>query len=167
MKTKHVIAPPLSALIVMIFFWGCQKKIDQQAENKALLEVDREFSRHSEDVGANKAFMDYLDDSAVLLRPNCYPIVGSEKIIERYSKPDTGFVLTWEPMFAQVSSSGDMGYTYGIYTVTSLSPEGESSSNKGTYVTIWKKDSEGKWRFVLDTGNAGLERKKPDLEGNE
>jgi hypothetical protein len=31
---------------------------------------------------------------------------------------------------------------------------------KGTYVSIWKKDENGNWKWVLDTGNPGLEPKK-------
>ncbi len=30
------------------------------------------------------------------------------------------------------------------------------SKEKGTYVYIWKKDSNGKWKFVLNSGNEGL-----------
>ncbi len=151
-------------LFILILFSACQKKINCEAETQALLDLDRAFSDHSREMGANTAFLDYMDSNAVLLRPNSKPIIGHQKIIERYTKPDTGFVLTWEPLFAKVSASGDLGYTYGIYTTSNLSPEGETSTNKGTYVTIWEKDKDGNWKFVLDTGNAGLERKKPDLE---
>jgi len=143
---------------------GCQQKPDQSKEAEILMELDREFSRHSEEVGANQAFLDYIDDQAVLLRSNRLPVVGKENIIELYSKPDTGFVLTWEPSFAMVSKDRGLGYTYGIYTSTSTSPTGESNINKGTYVTIWQKNEHGEWKFVLDTGNPGLERKKPALE---
>jgi hypothetical protein len=27
---------------------------------------------------------------------------------------------------------------------------------EGTYCTVWKKDKDKKWKFVLDTGNEGL-----------
>ncbi len=47
---------------------------------------------------------------------------------------DTGITLTWEPGFASVVSSGDMAYTYGIYTFAA-----KDTTTRGTYVTIWKK----------------------------
>jgi ketosteroid isomerase-like protein len=151
-------------LSMIIFTTACQPSPDPLDEANALLELDRQFSRHSEELGANKAFLDYIDDEAVLLRANRYPVIGREKIVELYSKPDTGFVLTWVPSYARVSKSGDLGYTYGIYKTESLAPNGELKINHGTYVTIWRKDKDGKWKFVLDTGNPGLERNKPDLE---
>jgi hypothetical protein len=44
-----------------------------------------------------------------------------------------------------------MGYTYGIYTLIV-----NDSAYKGTYVTIWQKQADGTWKFVLDTGNEGV-----------
>ena len=151
-------------MFMLVISSGCQKKTDQVSESKALMELDKEFSNHSLKVGPNKAFLDYIDEQAVLLRPNTYPIVGKEKIAKRYSEPDTGIVLTWEPSYSFVSKSGDLGYTYGVYHMKSPSPEGEPVINEGTYVTIWKKNDEGQWKFVLDAGNPGVERKKPDIE---
>jgi ketosteroid isomerase-like protein len=83
-------------------------------------------------------------------------VVGRKKIEEIYSKPDTSFSLSWEPLNADISSSGDMGFTYGIYTIHMDSPEGDKVTKEGTYVTIWKKNKAGEWKFVLDTGNQGL-----------
>jgi ketosteroid isomerase-like protein len=156
--------PATTLLLLTMILNSCQSKVDPVLEANNLLAVDREFSKHSADLGANTAFLDYVDDSAVLLRANRYPVVGVEKIIEIFDKPDTGFVLTWEPAFALVSKSGDLGYTYGIYKTEIKSPTGDPVISQGTYVTIWKKDANGKWKFMLDTGNPGLERKKPDLE---
>jgi len=121
-----------------------------------LLEIDREFARLSVEKGANESFLTYLDDDCVLLRPNRNPVLGRQKIEEMFSTPDTSFTLRWEPLFADIARSGDLGYTYGIYKVEMNSPEGKPITREGTYVTIWKKDQDGKWKFVLDTGNQGL-----------
>lgn len=151
------------AILGSITFSCCYQTTDPETGSEALLELDRKFSNLSREQGANKAFLTYIDEEAVLLRSNRMPIIGREKITEIYSQPDTGFILTWEPLYGTISKSGDLGYTYGIYTTESITPEGETLINKGTYVTIWKKDENGEWKFVLDTGNPGLERKKPDL----
>lgn len=124
-----------------------------------LMEIDREFARQSIAQGSHESFLMYIDDSCVLLRPNRAPVIGRKKIEEMYSKPDTSFTLNWEPLAADISKSGDLGYTYGIYTVVMDSPEGNVVTKEGTYVTIWKKDQHGNWKFVLDTGNQGLGKK--------
>jgi ketosteroid isomerase-like protein len=151
--------PLHAATVFTIFIFllaGCgDMKIKDQLANE-LLEVDREFARQSVEKGSHESFLMYIDDSCVLLRPNRLPVIGRQKIEEMYSKPDTSFTLDWEPLFADISESGDLGYTYGTYTVQMDSPEGTLVTMEGTYVTIWKKDENGNWKFVLDTGNQGL-----------
>ena len=55
------------------------------------------------------------------------------------------------PLDASVSDSKDLGYTYGVWQLTSL-----DSMRQGTYVTIWKKNQNGVWKYVLDAGNEGI-----------
>ena len=139
-----------------LFFTACNDDSKHERMLTELMEVDRAFSDLSLEIGAHESFLAYIDDSCILLRPNRNPVVGRKKIEEMYSTPDTSFTLTWEPLSADISESGDLGYTYGIYTIHMDSPEGVAVTKEGTYVTVWKKDMNGNWKFVLDTGNQGL-----------
>lgn len=140
-----------------LFFSGCNYSAKRQERLKEeLIEVDREFSELSSKIGSHGAFLNYLDDSCVLLRPNRNPIIGRQAIQSIYNNSDTSYVLTWEPLAADVARSGDLGYTYGIFTIKMDSPTGEKVEKQGTYASVWKKDKTGNWKFVLDTGNQGL-----------
>lgn len=143
-------------LVLPAIFSSCRESASRHDLVKELLEVDREFSRLTQEVGSNQAFLHYIDENCVILRPNRNPVTGKQKIVEMFSKPDSSFTLSWEPLYADVSSSGDIGYTYGVYTIHMDSPEGEKVKKQGTYAVIWKKDENGQWKFVLDTGNQGL-----------
>ncbi|MCU7523803.1 MAG: nuclear transport factor 2 family protein [Ignavibacteria bacterium] len=124
-----------------------------------LLKADMEFSRLSQEKGSNEAFLAFASDSAVLLRKNSYPVEGKSAIRSLLSRrPDTSFVLIWKPVFADIASSGELGYTYGTYEVRT--PGGLKLTGEGTYVTIWKRDKNGRWKFVLDAGNEGLRAEK-------
>ena len=128
---------------------ACVKPIPED-----LIKLDKEFSDLSRERGMKYAFMEYAADSAVLLQRNIMPIIGKEaiyKIFEAFS--DTGFTLTWEPLFAEISKSGDLGYTYGLYTNLIKS---NNSQARGKYVTIWKRQADGSWKYILDGGNEGL-----------
>jgi len=150
----------LTALLLpLLFLCSCDNPGERERMTNELMEVDRAFSDLSLEIGAHESFLAYIDDSCILLRPNRNPIIGRKNIEEMYSEPDTSFTLSWEPLSADVSESGEMGYTYGIYTVHMDSPEGTAVTKEGTYVTIWKKDKNGNWKFVLDTGNQGLGNK--------
>lgn len=147
------------ALVPLISFCNIFGQNDLQKEKELLMKTDLEFSRLSEEKGSNEAFLTYASDSAVLLRQNSFPVEGKSAITSLLTRrPDTTFVLVWKPMFADVASSGEMGYTYGTFEVKT--PGGIKTIGEGTYVTIWKKDSKGDWKFVLDTGNEGLKPKK-------
>ena len=118
---------------------------------KEIISTDIAFSEFSKKQGMKKAFLEYIDNDGILLRPNTGPIVGANAIDHLSQVNDSSFTLTWEPLNATASISCDLGFSYGIYTLAT-----EDTTTKGTYVSIWKKQKDGKWKFVLDTGNEGL-----------
>jgi ketosteroid isomerase-like protein len=143
-------------IIILIVVLSCVK--NSKNRNAGVLSLtDKEFSEMSVKEGMFKAFLFYIAEDGVILRDNSYPSRGRESLKERFAgKSDTSFVLSWEPLFEKISESGDIGYTYGIYT-SKVRSTGEIS--KGTYITIWQKQADGSWKFVLDTGTDGLSGK--------
>lgn len=118
-----------------------------------LLKTDTDFSNLSGEKGVKAAFLHYIDDSAVLLKPGLYPLTGvAAKQYYENQTPD--FKLTWLPQSGFIARSGELGYTYGIWTLAAT-----DTTLQGTYVTIWKKQKDGGWKFVLDTGNSGVGKK--------
>jgi len=146
----------LPFFITILLISSCKNKKDIKAtvaNKKELMEVDRAFSRLSEEKGMKNAFIEYIDSNGVLLRPDLMPIIGANAIDYLIQLNDTGFTLTWEPNNGDIAASGDMGYTYGIYA---MRPRSKDTTIYGTYTSIWKKEKSGKWKFVLDTGNEGI-----------
>jgi ketosteroid isomerase-like protein len=85
------------------------------------------------------------------------PSKGKETLKQYYAgKSDTSFILEWEPLYGDISVSGELGYTYGTWKRTEKTTK---QISRGTYITIWKKQPDGSWKFVLDAGTQGL----PDL----
>ena len=145
-------------VVFTLTFYSCnlfEKKNDYQpGEDKLkLMETDRAFSKLSEEKGMKNAFLEYIDSNGVLLRPDHLPLLGADAIDFLIQQNDSSFSLKWEPKTGVVSRSGEMGYTYGVYV---LRPGSKDTLIYGTYVSIWKKQTDGKWKFVLDTGNEGI-----------
>jgi ketosteroid isomerase-like protein len=140
-------------IIIFLSIISC-KKTAKTSSTGDLLKTDRAFSKMSELKGMHAAFIEYIADEGVLLRNNSYPLKGKESLIDLYAgSDDSSFTLVWEPLYEQISSAGDIGYTYGIYNNTE---HGSRVVSRGTYVTIWQKEEDGSWKFVLDTGTQGL-----------
>jgi len=122
-------------------------------EKQRMMDADRAFSKLSLEKGMKNAFLEYIDSNGALLRPNQFPIVGADAIDFLIQQNDSSYTLQWEPKKGEIAQSGDLGYTYGLYK---LQPGGKDSAIYGTYVSIWKKQADGTWKFVLDSGNEGL-----------
>ena len=132
------------------------KKKEPQANAFAKMEMmnaDREFSKMCAEKGMKTAFIEYLDSNGVLLRPGHLPIAGADAVDFLIQQNDTDYSMTWEPKNGVIAKSGELGYTYGIYA---LRPSLKDTVIYGTYVSIWKKEKGGTWKYVLDSGNEGI-----------
>ncbi len=122
------------------------------ANPQELIDADLAFSDYSLKHGIQKAFIEFAHDSVVLLKPNRMPIIGKQQLIDSYSgKSDSGLVLTWKPEKATIAASGELGFTYGLWTLVAA-----NDTSRGTYLTVWKRDAQGNWKYAADTGNDGL-----------
>jgi ketosteroid isomerase-like protein len=154
----------LFSVIVLLMLVCCKNSKKEKLppgafEKMELMDADRAFSAMSEAKGMKAAFIDFLDSNGVLLRPNHLPIAGADAIDFLIQQNDSDYTLTWEPRNGAVAKSGELGYTYGIY---SLRPSIKDTVIYGTYVSIWKKDKDGTWKYILDSGNEGIEEKVKD-----
>jgi ketosteroid isomerase-like protein len=122
-------------------------------EKQKMMDADRAFSKMSVEKGMKTAFLDYIDSNGVLLRPKQLPIAGADAIDYLIQINDTLFTMQWEPKYSAIAQSGELGYTYGLYA---LKPSAKDTTLYGTYVTIWKKQADGSWKFILDSGNEGV-----------
>ena len=139
----------LAVLLSLLFSCTDVKPV---ANSQELIDADLAFSDYSLKHGIQRAFIEFADDSVVLLKPNRMPIVGKQSLIDSYSgKSDSGLLLSWKPEKAIIAPSGDLGYTYGIWTF--IAP---GDTSQGTYLTVWKKNAAGQWKYIADTGNDGL-----------
>jgi ketosteroid isomerase-like protein len=146
-------------LVAVLASCGFNKKKEpppnMEREKLIMMDTDRAFSKMSEQVGMKAAFMDYIDSNGVLLRPNQFPIVGADAVDFLSRLSDRDYTMKWEPAGAGIANSGELGYTYGTYKVT-VTTGGPDSVFYGTYVNVWKKQENGNWKFVLDSGNEGV-----------
>jgi ketosteroid isomerase-like protein len=149
----------LALLVVVGLAGGCDYTCEVESADQ-LLEVDREFSQMSVEQGIDKAFDFYMADSATMLRDSVPPITGRDAINKLYEGIPEGTELSWEALFADISSSGDLGYTIGRWQYSASDTSGVVQTSYGHYVTIWKKQDDGSWKYVFDSGTSGTGEEK-------
>ena len=133
---------------------GKKSKINIEDKKAEMIAAEISFSKFSELKGTRKALMEYIDSEGVLLRPNIMPLVGADAIDFISQANDTAYTMIWQPKGGKIAESGELGYTFGIYSVT---PKYKDSIMQGTYVNIWKKQPDGSWKLLLDSGNEGID----------
>jgi ketosteroid isomerase-like protein len=119
-----------------------------------MMAAEISFSTLSQEKGTKQALMQFIDSNGVLLRPNSFPLVGGNAINFISQENDTSYTMLWQPKGGSIAASGELGYTFGIYSIT---PKNKDTVIYGTYVNIWKKQPDGSWKLALDSGNEGLE----------
>ena len=109
------------------------------------------FEKMASEKGIAEAFWFFADSNAVIKRSNDSLIHGKEGIRNFYSadyfKTAT---VKWSPDFVDVSETGDLGYTYGKYHWQSKDSSGKVNEAKGIFHTVWKKQTDGSWKYVWD-----------------
>ncbi len=135
-------------ILIILVLASCTKT-KPASDSQQLIGADLAFSEYSVKYGIQKAFVEFAHDSVTILKDKQLPLVGRQRLIKSYEgKSDSGQVLTWKPVKALLAESGELGYTYGLWTFTF-----KNNTSRGTYLTIWKKDVKGNWKYIADTGN--------------
>ena len=126
----------------------------QKVSAETLKQLEGEFMKAAAERGS-AGYISYYADDAVEV-PNGAPLITGKVNIAK----TMGFLddktnhLTWTPVGADISASGDLGYTYGTYEFSSLGKDGKAVIDHGKYTSIWKKQKDGSWKVVLDMGNS-------------
>jgi len=138
-----------------LLFYSCNKKKKEDSIAKwknEILKTEKEFTEMAQKDGISIAFLTFAADDAVVMRNNSL-MIGKKSLRKNFKNKESdssGNSLKWKPDFVDVASSGDLGYTYGKYVFTTIDSTGNTKVVEGVFHTVWKRQPDGKWRFVWD-----------------
>ena len=150
MKTLFSIVATLLVLAIS----GCAPQVDVEAERAAVLTADEAWSESAPDLDR---FLSFYADDGSLLPPDAPVATGHEAIraylSEGFAAPE--LALHWTTTKAELSRTGDLGYTYGTYELSFQDAEGNPVASQGKSLVVWKKQADGQWKVVADMFNRG------------
>ena len=129
--------------------------VDRVALEADLRRTDVEFADATAKRGV-EGWVSYFAIDGAQLSARAEVVRGHDAVREQMS---TFFAhgdrkLTWRPLLVQVSPAGDMGYTFGPYEVLAVGRDGATEVlRKGTYMTVWRREKDGRWKVVADLGS--------------
>jgi ketosteroid isomerase-like protein len=154
-----IVALSIFTLGVILVFSRPSVSAAPQATAETLKQLEGEFMKAALERGS-AGYMSYYAEDAVEVPNGSAAIQGKVNIAKTMGfLDDKNNRLTWSPVGAGISSSGDLGYTWGTFEFSSKDKDGKQLVEHGKYTSIWKKQKDGSWKVVLDMGNASPEPK--------
>ena len=120
-----------------------------QAGLAEILDADRAFAQTALGQGLPNAMATFAAEEGRVFPPGAPAAEGREGIVAHFQGWTEGDVLRWAPAGADVSARGDMGYSWGAWTLTRASGE----ASRGNYVSVWRRDPDGAWRYAANIAN--------------
>lgn len=145
-------------LLALAALAGCAPEgVDVEAEEAALLQTDEAWAAVAFEGEEIDRIVSYWADDATLYSPAAPPVQGKEALRQFLSESLAipGSSIGWEPAEVVVAPGGGLGYTTGENTLTAPDSAGNLVTIRGRYVTIWRKESDGSWKCVVDIFNEG------------
>ncbi|HKX82720.1 MAG TPA: hypothetical protein VJL58_00740 [Pyrinomonadaceae bacterium] len=117
-----------------------------QSDLQKVVETERAFARFAAEKGTKPAFLEYTAKDGVLFLPD------KVKAMDYWNaRGESKGLLSWDPNYADISSNGMFGYTTGNWEYRSAG-KGGIPEGFGEFITIWRREPDGKYRFVVDIG---------------
>jgi len=145
--------PNKSLILVFILFALLGWAGDIKADRAAIMKAERDFEAARANKGL-EGWLSFFAEDATSLDAGQPIVEGKSAMRERLQKRfNPNLLLKWQPVKVEVAASGDMAWSAGTWQLCDKSkPEGDAMAT-GKYLTVWRKQEDGSWKVVADTGN--------------
>ncbi|HEX5632700.1 MAG TPA: DUF4440 domain-containing protein [Gemmatimonadales bacterium] len=128
--------------------------VDTAAMTRALLAADRAFADSTAAHGF-EGWMRFYATDAVRLTMGAEIAQGLDAVRahDQGLFADSTVRLVWTPTGSGVFADGRHGFTTGTSAVVRTGGKSVDTVSRGAYVTMWRRDRDGIWRVILDTGS--------------
>lgn len=115
--------------------------------------ADQAFNQSVQD-GDRPRFLALIADKAIFSGGTPQELHGRDAVNAAWAPyfEKGGPKLAWKPTTAEALGAGDTGYTVGTWE-RRVTVQGVLKVAHGNYLTVWRKQDDGVWRVVYDTGS--------------
>jgi len=159
---KHFTIATLALTALTVMLAGCNQSATavtdtREADTREIRALENDWLKGATERNADKVLAYYADD-AVLLWPDASTVSGKAAIAavikDMLQDPNLAYSINLAEESMEIAKSGDLAYTRGFGTITMTDPKSKKAvAAKGKYVMIFKKQSDGHWKGIIDTYN--------------
>ena len=128
------------------------KPAGKEALKAELAKMEDAFCAMAKEKGIRAAFEYFAAPDVAFVDTDPRRVRGLAAVRERMGPDQPGVSVTWSAMFTDVSDDGTLGYNWGRYEWRSPGADGKERIRTGFFLTIWKRQPDGSWRYVMDNG---------------
>ena len=114
-----------------------------------LMTADRAFAHAARTDGLPAAMATWAAEDGRAFPAGALAAVGKDAISAQFAGRTAGDVLQWVPAGADMAARGDMGFSWGRWTLTRAAGE----TTTGNYVSVWRRGADGAWRYAANIAN--------------
>jgi len=139
-----------------------EKSSSTQSVEQLLRSLDGDWAKTAAGKDVEQTVAYYSDD-AIVFPPNATSAATKESIRNAWKKmfASPGFVITWKPTKVRVGKSGEMARVSGTYELTKNDASGKPINDRGKYLEVWEKQTDGNWKCAADMWNSDVATSAP------
>ena len=132
-------------LLTLVVFVRAQEFSNENLQS--MVNTERAFSKAAETKNTRDAFLANVNDQSLAFEQGQ---VTNAKT--KWESATAGVEwLYWLPSYADMSASGDFGFTFGPWSYRSNKGV-EKPEATGHFVTVWRKQPDNTWKIAIDVG---------------
>ncbi len=144
---------PFFTIVLLLFaltFPALTQEKDLPPAQAELVNTERAFAKLAVERGIRDSFIAYFADDGIGFAPHPHKV---KEALSNSPAPAarSPIVLNWAPVYGDISQAGDLGWNTGPTVFEDTSPA-KKPARHGMFFSVWKKQSDGNWRVVVDLG---------------
>ncbi|MDI1251500.1 MAG: nuclear transport factor 2 family protein [Lacunisphaera sp.] len=139
-------------LAVLSALTPAQAAPDKEKLKAEVAAMEDAFCAMAKAQGINAAFAHFAAPDVAFIDTDPRKFRGPAAVQERMGPDQPGVSLTWSAYFTDVSDDGTLGYNYGRFESRRPGRDGQEVVRGGWFLSIWKRQPDGAWKYVMDTG---------------
>lgn len=147
-------------LIALLIFSGCMSTtpgVQDDSASRRRIEEGVAAWTAAVNRGDMSAVADLYTDDAVLMPANGAAVRGREAVrtffVQALGSMSPRDVKLWSD---EIEVCGETAYEVGRYQMTLQPPGAAAMNDRGKYIVIWKRQSDGSWKIARDIFNSDL-----------
>ena len=127
----------------------------RDADAKAIKDDEAAWNKDWADKNLDKVLSHYADDASLEISDTPLLKKDGMRMALQQVLADPNWSISFSNDVVDVSKAGDLAYVQGHYTLTASDQKTKKKvTEKGKYVTVYKKQADGSWKAVQDINNA-------------